>query len=286
MTLLSSLSSSLNSPLHRSASACIAIIAAVFAAISPAAALTPLPPGQISDQDAVRLLKGAYKGESMTLTGDWSAKHRYPGDDNSEAVAVSRNVCADSGRDAYGPRMIAVCTSYEEAGHVTPGLVDLWLLLDPRNQQPARIGASERDIASGGFGTPGQVSFFAVGPARTAFAVDSGYANMGWSTSVRTLYFAESDRFEKVLSFGTELSNGGACDPDEDAMCKKKSIGLECTLRADTAKVTQGFYAMRLEVKGQRGGKPANRRIAIPFQNGTYRVPQQQLERRGCDQGL
>lgn len=249
-------------------------------------ALSPLPPGQVTDETAVDLLKTAYRDEAVGFGGEWSAQHPSPDEENGEPVAASRTICADSGRDGYGPRMIAVCTAFSDAGHVTPGLVDLWLLLDPRGEQPARVGASKRDIATGSFGTPGEVGFFEVGPARTAFALESGYANMGWSTGTRTLYFAESDRFEGLLTYGTQLSNGGACDPTEDPVCAKDAISLDCTLRADTAKVERGYYALRIDVSGERGGKPANARIPIPFENGVYAPPQQRLADEGCDQGF
>lgn len=249
-------------------------------------ALSPLPPGQVTDEAAVDLLKTAYRDEAVGFAGEWSARHPSPDEENGEPVAASRTICADSGRDGYGPRMIAVCTAFSDAGHVTPGLVDLWLLLDPRGEQPARVGASKRDIATGSFGTPGEVGFFEVGPARTAFALESGYANMGWSTGTRTLYFAESDRFEGLLTYGTQLSNGGACDPTEDPVCAKDAISLDCTLRADTAKVERGYYALQIDVSGERGGKPANARIPIPFANGVYAPPQQRLADEGCDQGF
>jgi hypothetical protein len=254
--------------------------------VAESSALTPPAPSQVSDEDAVRLLKTAYINEAVGFAGDWSARQRSPDDEDSEAVDASRTICADSGRDTYGPRMIAVCTSFADAGHVTPGLVDLWLLLDPRGEQAARIGASKRDIASGGFGTPGEVSFFAIGPARTAFALDSGYSNMGWSTNVRTLYFAESDRFDTVLSYGAALDNSGSCDPNEDASCKKNSISVECSLRADTDKAERGFYPLRIDVSGERGGNPIKRSIAIASENGAYRLPEAELASDGCDQGF
>lgn len=143
-----------------------------------------------------------------------------------------------------------------------------------------------RNIDSGSFGTPGEVSFFTIGPARTAFALDSGYTNMGWSSGSRTLYFAESDRFEEMLTFGTHLDNGGACDPSEDTSCREKTVSIECTLQAVTAKVDRGLYALRIDVKGERGGKPVKRRIPIPFANGVYTPPQQRLAHEGCDQGF
>ncbi len=272
--------------MKRSRIPALALCLLMLAYASGMQALTPLAPSQVSDEDAVRLLKTAYSNEAVGFAGDWSGRQRSPDDEDSEPVAASRTVCADSGRDRYGPRMVAVCTSFADAGHVTPGLVDLWLLLDPRGEQAARVGASKRDIASGGFGTPGEVSFFAIGPARTAFALDSGYSSMGWSTNVRTLYFAESNRFDALLSIGTALDNSGACDPSEDASCKKNSISVECNLRAEAEKGERGFYPLRIDVSGEHAGAAVKRSIAIPFENGAYRLPHAQLASEGCDQGF
>jgi hypothetical protein len=262
------------------------IVCGLLAVSLPTFALTPLAPGRVSDEDAVRVLKSAYRNEAVGFAGEWSARQTVPGDEDGTLVDVSRTICADSGRDAYGPRMIAVCTAYSEAGHVTPGSVDLWLLLDARGKHDARIGASKRDIATGSFGTPGDVGVFDVGPARTAFALDSGYANMGWGSSVRSLYFAESDRFEHLLTVGTSLDNSGACDPAEDKICAKNALSLECALRADTASVAQGFYALFVDVSGERGGKSAKGSIPIPYQNDAYVPPTRRLAEEGCDQGF
>lgn len=259
--------------------------ALLFATNFDAWALSPLPAAQVTDEAAVDLLKTAYRDEAVGFGGEWSARQPSPDEENGEPVAAARTICADSGRDGYGPRMIAVCTAFDDAGHVTPGLVDLWLLLDPRGEQPARIGASKRDIATGSFGTPGEVGFFEIGPARTAFALDSGYANMGWSSGTRTLYFAESDRFEGLLTYGTQLDNSGVCDPAEDKTCAKDAVSVECALRADTANVEGGRYALRVEVGGERGGKPAKASIPIPFAGGVYAPPQERLTDEGCDQG-
>ncbi len=247
-------------------------------------ALTPQAAGHVSDAEAVRLLRDVYR-EKATLTGEWPASSAAGKED--EAAPTSRTVCADSGAQNPGPRRIAVCTSFADAGHAQSGEVDLFVLLDPRGtDQQARIGASERGIASGGWGTPGDVRFFEIGPGRAAFALSSGFSNMGWSTGNVSLYHAENDRFVRLLTVSTDLSNTGACDPDEDRSCRAKSISLECTLRADTARYEHGFYGLVVDVKGERGGKKVARSIPIPVSGGTYRAPEEALRRDGCDEGF
>ncbi len=247
----------------------------------PAFALTPLPAGHVSDAEALRLLREIYR-EKATLKGDWSASTIARSED--EIAPTSRTVCADSGATNSGPRRIAVCTSFADAGHAQSGEVDLFLLLDPRGKQKqARIGASKRGVQTGGWGTPGEVSFFEVGPGRVAFALDSGFTNMGWTVSNLSLYHAESDQFESLLTVGTGRDNGGVCDPDEDRACKRKSVALECTLVANRG--GGKFYPLDLVVTGQQAGKPVKRTLAIPYRDGAYQPSAARLQKEGCDEG-
>ncbi len=249
---------------------------------SPAFALTPQAPGHVSDAEAIRLLRGVYR-EKATLQGDWPASAATRSED--DIAPTSRTICADSGATDPGPRRIAVCTSFADAGHAQPGEVDLFLLLDPRGKQKqARIGASERGVQTGGWGTPGDVGFFEVGPGRIAFALDSAFTNMGWTVSSRSLHHAESDRFESLLSVGTSRDNSGACDPDEDRTCKRKSVALECTLVANRSGGGR-FYPLDLVVSGRQAGKPVKRRLAILYRDGAYQVSAALLQKQGCDEG-
>lgn len=251
---------------------------------APASALTTQAPGHVLDAEAQRLLREFYR-EKATLQGDWPAVSTA--NDTEESAPTSRTVCADSGAQSPGPRRIAICTSFADAGHAQSGEVDLFLLLDPRGAETrARIGASERGITSGGWGTPGKVDFFEIGPGRAAFALTSGYANMGWATESVSLHHAESDRFVHMLTVSTHLSNTGACDPDEDRTCRKTSISLDCALRADKKRYHHGFYDLVVSVTGERGGKKVARSIPVPFASGVYHAPAEALRRDGCDEGF
>lgn len=251
---------------------------------SHAFALTPQAPGRVTDAEAQRLLRETY-GEPATLQGEWPAKSGARSED--EIAPTARTVCADSGADTLGPRRIAVCTSFANAGHAQSGEVDLFLMLDPRGEQTrARIGAQERGVQTGGWGSPGEVTFQEIGPGRVAFALSSGYSNMGWSTGNVSLYHAERDKFENVLSIATELSNGGACDPDEDRGCRAREIDLTCALRFDRNRVDAGHYAVSIAVSGTRGGRKIARTIPAPFDAGRYRIDAATLQRDGCDEGF
>lgn len=261
------------------------LLAAILLAIAlPAAALTPPAPGHVSDAEALRLLRGVY-GEPVSLTEEWKAKPERRQDDARAPSA--RKVCADTGASAWGPRQIAICSSLDDAGHAEPGEVDLFLILDPRGVDTrARIGAQERRLQSGGWGTPGEVGLVEIGSHRTAFALHSGYSQMGWSTESVQLYQADDDRFVERLSFATHLDNGGACDPDEDRGCRAKSVSLDCTLHVDPATADRGFYALGIDVAGERGGRKVKRSIPAPFDGERYVPDPKALARDGCDEGF
>lgn len=260
------------------------LAAALLAIALPAMALTPPAPGHVTDAEVLRLLRGVY-GEPVSLKDEWKAKPERRQDDTRAPSA--RQLCADTGADTWGPRQIAVCSSLDDAGHAEPGVVDLFLILDPRGADTqARIGAQERGLQSGSWGTPGEVGFVEIGSHRTAFVLHSAYAQMGWATESVQLYQADDDRFVERLSFATHLDNSGACDPDEDRDCRAKSVSLDCTLHVDPAKADRGFYALGIDVAGERGGRKVTRRIPAPFDGERYRPNPKTLARDGCDEGF
>ena len=109
---------------------------------------------------------------------------------------------------------------------------------------------------------------------------------MGWATESVQLYQADDDRFVERLTFATHLDNSGDCDPDEDRNCRAKSVSLDCTLHIDPAQTDRGFYAISIDVAGERGGRKVKRSIPAPFDGERYRPDTKALARDGCDQGF
>ena len=248
----------------------------------PRPAITQAP-GIVTDAEVLRLLRTAYPGEAVSLKSEWRAKDAHRA--NDEPSPSVRSVCADSGTQTHGPRLVAVCGSFEDAGHAQAGEVDLFQLLDPRGgQTQARIGARERGVQSGGWGSPGDVKLVEIGSGRTAFALSSAFSNMGWTTESVSLHQADSDRFVERLSFATHLDNSGDCDPDGDRGCRARSVSLDCTLRVDPTKADRGFYALSIDVTGERAGRKVKRNIPTTFDGTRYRVAPRVLVRDGCDQ--
>lgn len=257
-------------------------------------AATPVPPppprpvitqapGIVTDAEVLRLLRTAYPGEAVSLKSEWRAKDAHRA--NDEPSPSVRSVCADSGAQTHGPRLVAVCGSFEDAGHAQAGEVDLFQLLDPRGgQTQARIGARERGVQTGGWGSPGDVTLIEIGSGRTAFALSSAFSSMGWTTESVSLHQADSDRFVERLSFATHLDNSGDCDPDGDRGCRARAVSLDCTLRVDPTKADRGFYALSIDVAGERAGRKVKRSIPTTFDGTHYRVAPRVLVRDGCNQ--
>lgn len=252
------------------------VFAAAVAAARPAVApRTPV----VSQSELTRLLRTEYDGEKPRLRGDWPAR-------SDDGTGAARTLCADGGAQP-GARLVAVCTSYGDAGHATPGRVDLFVLQPAASRRErARVRARFRGIATGGFGNPGSVRLMTIGPAATAFAVTSGFSNMGWLDERLTLYVEQNGRLRPLLDLATAASNGGVCEPGDDPAgrrCRRQSVDLTCTLRADTSRVDAGRYPLELHVTGERGGERVDRIIPIPHDAYGYRISARVLKTQACN---
>lgn len=241
-------------------------------------ALTPHAPA-VSAADAARLLRTEYAGEKPRLHGDWAAA-------GEETAGTRRSLCADSGQ-AAGLRFVAVCTVQAEAGHGTPGRVDLFVLRPATSRGGrAQVQARYRGIATGGFGTPGPVRLMTLGPGTLGFAVTSAFSTMGWLDESVSLYVEQNGQLRQLLEVATAASNSGVCMPGDDPAgrrCRRQSIALTCALQVDASRLEYGFYPLQLRVTGERAGRPVDRVIAIPHDAFGYRVAARVLETQGCN---
>ena len=261
-------------------------LALLLSSALPCMALSPVPQSDVTDNHATRLLAQAYD-EPVNLKSGWTGQ--IAGEDKDDgASTVARTVCLDSGDAQSARRLIAVCSSFEDAGHASSGLVDLWVLRAAyAPQAPPMIAASERGLTTGSWGVPGNVALFELGPGQTAFALSSTYATMGWATEQLTLYRIDGDRIVSIFTLATHLSNSGVCDPEQDKSCLENSVNLDCTLRARPDPLRFDFYDLAVEVSGRRGGKSVQRTIPVGYvPGGKYRTDNDVLKRDGCDEGF
>jgi hypothetical protein len=229
-------------------------------------------------------LDSVYGGQATWL-GHWNNLQQNAGVEiDAEVLALDRNLCADSGPRPNKIRYIAVCGTVSDAGHVTSGLTDLWIL-DTRTRQP-RVIASSRDIENGSFGNPGDVRLVEIGPQSLAFAIEGSMSNMGTTVEKTMLYTQSSvEALENTLEFTSYYDNSGFCDAETDTECKERSVSMTCTLKVDKTQFSApDRYQLSIRSEGQRGGRdrlPVI--IALPFNSGRYLLDGKSQQRLGCD---
>ena len=241
----------------------------------PATAQTPSAPG-----DAARLwLKAAY-GPEASARDAWDDSVMLDG----KARRIGLEVCADSGPRADGSRLLAVCKSLAEAGHADAGKVDLWVLR--ATATGLDTVARMRDIESGGFGTPGDVSILDLGSGRTAFRIDSGFANMGWGTERASLYLVDGDTLPQVLDIAISLTNGGAIDCEDGGDdCSAREIAMYCTLQPEAGSGGDGPPPITVHAEGTRNGRAIDARTTLRHDGHAYLVDLKWMHEQGCEEG-
>jgi hypothetical protein len=232
-------------------------------------------------------LNSVYGGQAKWL-GHWDNLQQNDGVEiDAEVLALDRNICADSGPRPDNIRYVAVCGTVSDAGHVTSGLTDLWIL-DTRTKQP-RVIASSRDIQNGSFGSPGDVRLIEIGPQALAFVIEGGMSNMGTTVEKTVLYMQSSEEIlENALEFTSHYDNSGFCDAETDAECKKRSVSMTCALKIDKTQFSgPDHYQLSIRSEGQRSGRehlPVT--IVLPFNSGRYLLDGKSQQRLGCDYEL
>jgi hypothetical protein len=229
-------------------------------------------------------LNSEYGGQAR-WSGHWTNLQQNNGVDiDTDELKLDRKLCADSGPRPDKIRYIAVCGTVSDAGHVTSGLTDLWIL-DTRTKQP-RVIASLSDIQNGSFGNPGDVRLIEIGPQALAFVIETGMSNMGTTVEKTMLYTQSSaETLENTLEFTSHYDNSGYCDAETDAECKKRSISMTCALKVNKTHFSApGHYQLSIGSEGQRGGRGRHPVIiALPFNRGRYLLDDKIQQQLGCD---
>jgi hypothetical protein len=230
----------------------------------------PAPTDAVPDREVLRLLSAQYDARAR-LQGGWSSRAE---------PATRHAVCSDSGA-RRGDRLLAVCTTTDEATRV-----DL-LVVEPAATQRgrARISARFRGIERSP-GDAGDIHLMAIAPDRVAFVLGETQRRDGTTHARESLYAERDDGLRRLLTVGTRVDTTGRCAPGPDRAgrrCTQRSVALRCTLRADTSRVVAGAWPLELQVSGVRHGEAVNRIVPIPHDAYGYRISARVLETQGCD---
>ena len=160
-------------------------------------------------------------------------------------------------------------TLQPESFRAASGLIGLFKLV--KVDKSYRTIAQESSIEIGSSGEPPeQVKLFVIGPhARRAWAIQSGYAHMGYAGESITIYTSFADHINFLGTLSIYADNEGACSAD---MAKRKECiqkTFNATLTTD-AQSSAGFvYPLTadIEVRNEKGF--TKQRVVVPFDLST-----------------
>lgn len=262
------------------------------ATASPAqiAAEQPAAPGQDAagtEAQALAFLKSVY-GDAATLAGEWSA---HPTDkvfaekEPASDTPATRKVCARQNvqQDGQAMLLLAVCGQAADFGHPTPGLNDFFLLQTrDGGMQPVARAHME---AFGSMGSAGDVAIERFGAQLYGFLVDSGFTNMGLTTSSHTVVLPKGDTFIEAARFRSGLEYDDPENCQGDGPCDSpKAFDIDFKLDIDASQPDAAVYPLQISESGNACGKPAQGRYTLTLDPATrtYAVPPA-LEREGCE---
>ncbi len=162
-----------------------------------------------------------------------------------------------------------------ESFHAASGLTGLFKLV--KVDKSYRMIAQEPSIEIGSYGEPPeQIKLFVIGPhGRRAWAIQSGYANMGYAGESIALYTSFADHINFVGGFSIYSDNEGACSDDmaKQKLCVQKRF--TATIATDTQASASFVYSITadIELKNEKGF--TKQRVVMPFDfsNDQYLQP-------------
>ena len=162
-----------------------------------------------------------------------------------------------------------------ESFHAASGLTGLFKLV--KVDKSYRMIAQEPSIEIGSYGEPPeQIKLFVIGPhGRRAWAIQSGYANMGYVGESIALYTSFADHINFVGGFSIYSDNEGACSDDmaKQKQCVQKRFTATITTDAQASATLVYPLTADIELKNEKGF--TKQRVVMPFDlaNDQYLQP-------------
>ncbi len=261
----------------------VALLAACQQGTSPAAQAEAKPPAPRHD-DAVRALLQERYGAAAQLQGAWAQQLDDPNMDHVRPI--HRELCADHGvvigQDRY--RMLAVCTSYDDATSIELGTTD-FIVLREAADGTMQVAAEQPGRASGVGGKPGAVSLLQVGARAWAYQIDDELVVIG--AKMRDRSWLLYDGGDKVADAGwlrVHLDDHNAIDCNDAGRCVHGRLDLNLDVRADDSQATLPYWPLRVQQTGTGCKGRVNTAHVIHYDpaQSRYQIPTE-LQLEGCD---
>lgn len=182
---------------------------------------------------------------------------------HSDGDIYAHRLCAQEAVELDGaPHLfVAVCGfTPEGSSHAQAGQVDFYILKRLGNtlQTEHRL----RDVDSGSFGQPGDVSVVRLGPAFYGFKLMDGAVGQGVLSTTTRLLIPGQEGLTEGFSIQTMVDNEGS------GACKKGSrqcIQVNRTVTIDDSTSKDGAYPLQVAETGILEGRKVDRKFKVTF---------------------
>lgn len=234
------------------------------------------------DAAVLALLQERY-GAPAQLKGQWAQQLDDP--NMGSARPVHREVCADRGvvigQDRY--RMLAVCTSYDNATSIELGTSDFIVLREAADGTMS-LAAELPGRASGVGGKPGAINTLQVGAGAWAYQIDDELVMVG--SMMRNRSWLLFDGGGKVADAGwlrVHLDDHNAIECNGAGRCAHGRLDLNLDVQPDDSQPGLRYWPLRVQETGNGCKGRVNKAHVITYDQAQSRyVIPTELQLEGC----
>ena len=251
---------------------------------TPAQSNAPTAKPKLSYEAGVMAVLQERYGSAVQLQGQWA--QQLSDADLGQARPVHRDICADQSISAQNGnyRMLAICTSYDDASPIELGSTD-FIVLRRAADDGVSIAAELLGQGSGTGGKPGSVATLQMGANAWGFQVDDELVVVGAAMRNRAWYVFDGD---KVLSSAgwlrSHLDDRNAIDCNASGNCSHGRLDLNFDAAPDNSQPQLAYWPLRVHEKGRGCAGVVNKTHSVAYDSTQSRYeisPSMQIE--SCD---
>lgn len=248
---------------------------------TPAQSDAPAAKPKLSYEAGVMAVLQERYGKTVQLQGQWA--QQLTDANLGQARPVHRDICADQSISVQSGnyRMLAICTSYDDASPIELGSTD-FIVLRRAADDGVSVAAELPGQGSGTGGKPGSVTTLQMGANAWGFQVDDELVVVGAAMRNRAWYVFDGDK--KLSSAGwlrSHLDDRNAIDCNASGNCSHGRLDLNFDAAPDNSQPQLAYWPLHVQEKGRGCAGAVNKRHDIAYDGAQSRYlipPTMQLE--------
>ena len=251
---------------------------------TPAQGDAPAAKPKLSYEAGVMAALQERYGSAVQLQGQWS--QQLSDADLGQARAVHRDICADQSISVQNGnyRMLAICTSYDDASPIELGSTD-FIVLRRAADDGISIAAELLGQGSGTGGKPGSVTTLQMGANAWAFQVDDELVVVGAAMRNRAWYlFDGNDKLSSAGWLRSHLDDRDAIDCNASGNCSHGRLDLNFDAVPDGNQAQLAYWPLRVQEKGRGCAGAVNKTHSVAYDStqSRYLIPSS-MQIESCD---